>query len=50
MDYTLEQIDNITDSLEFAQWLHNEGFINIADVHCGNCGSVMRLQGGTLFS
>jgi hypothetical protein len=50
MEYTLRDLEEFDDDIEFAQWLSQEGFINVDSVECDCCGSEMKLQGNMSFT
>ncbi len=48
MDYTLHDLEEFTDDIDFVQWLHQEQFVNLEGVLCDYCGTEMELQGNVL--
>jgi hypothetical protein len=49
-EYTLTDIDEIEDDVEFVQWLGEEGFVNVDNVFCDYCESNMVLQGEFIYN
>jgi len=45
MEYTLDDLAEFTEGLEFAEWLGQENFIKINGVNCRHCGTAMQLRG-----
>ena len=44
MEYTLDDIDQYHNDLQFAQWLSAEGFIQTEGANCHLCGAPMELR------
>ena len=48
MEYTLHDLEEFDDDIDFVQWLQEEGFVNLEGVLCDYCGTEMELQGNML--